>query len=135
MQLRLTSDEVVQTREDESLYASLKKAGIYLVASCGGKGVCGKCKVKILDGPSESFSHAKLTAKDREEGMVLACQTFPRGDLLLEIPKESKLVIGDKIALARTKNLAAYLESYGVVINPPLKESRSSFRPLRSTTT
>ncbi len=129
MQLRLTSDEVVQTREDQSLYTSLKKAGIYLVASCGGKGVCGKCKVKVLDGASESVSHTKLTAKELKQGMVLACQTFPRGDLLLEIPKESKLVIGDKIALAKTKNLVSYLESYGVVINPPVKRMSLQLPP------
>lgn len=121
MELRLTSDEVVQIREDESLYSSLKKAGLYLVASCGGKGTCGKCTIKILEGDVESLSLGKLTARDREEGLVLACRTFPRGDLLAEIPKESKLVVGDKISIARTKDLAAYLESYGVVINPPIK--------------
>lgn len=121
MELRLTSDEVVQIREDESLYSSLKKAGLYLVASCGGKGTCGKCTIKILEGNFESLSLGKLTARDREEGLVLACRTFPRGDLLAEIPKESKLVVGDKISIARTKDLASYLESFGVVINPPIK--------------
>ncbi len=129
MELRLTSDEVVQTNEGESLYTALKKAGIYLVASCGGKGVCGKCKIKVLDGPSESVSHTKLTAQELEEGMALACQTFPKGDLLLDIPKESKLVIGDKIALAKTKNLASYLESYGVVINLPIKRIHLQLPP------
>ncbi|MGD0283149.1 MAG: ASKHA domain-containing protein [Dissulfurispiraceae bacterium] len=111
----------MKTREGESLYAALKRAGIYLVASCGGKGTCGKCAVKVLDGSVVPLSYGKLSTKEREEGMVLACQTFPGGDILAEIPKESKLVIGDKIAVAKTKNLAAYLESYGVTINPPIK--------------
>ncbi len=121
LELRLTSDEVVQTQKGESLYAALKKAGIYLVASCGGKGTCGKCRIKVLDGTVDSLSHGKLTAKERETGMVLACQSFPLSDLAVEIPKESKLAIGDKIAIARSKNLVEYLESFGVNINPPIK--------------
>ncbi len=121
LELRLTSDEVVQTHKGESLYTALKKAGIYLVASCGGKGTCGKCRVKVLDGTADSLSYGKLTAKERETGLVLACQTFPKSDLAVEIPKESKLAIGDKIAIARTKNLVEYLESFGVTINPPIK--------------
>ncbi|HXW68138.1 MAG TPA: 2Fe-2S iron-sulfur cluster-binding protein, partial [Dissulfurispiraceae bacterium] len=121
MELHLTSDETVQTQKGESLYFALKKAGIYLVASCGGKGTCGKCTIKVLDGAVESLSYGKLTVKEREAGMVLACQAFPGGDLVVEIPKESKLVIGDKIAVARSKNLARYLESFGVTINPPIK--------------
>lgn len=121
MELRLTSDEVVQTRDGESLYSALKRAGIYLVASCGGKGTCGKCKIKILDGTAESVSYGKLTAAEREEDIVLACRTFPSTNLFADIPKESKLVIGDKIAIAGTKRLVEYLESFGVAINPPVK--------------
>src|SRR5208283_4726531 len=121
LELRLTSDEVVQTHKGERLYAALKKAGIYLVASCGGKGTCGKCRIKIIDGTVDSVSHGKLTAIERETGIVLACQTSAVSDLTVEIPKESKLAIGDKIAIARSKNLVEYLESFGVTINPPIK--------------
>src|SRR5208283_1944263 len=121
LELRLTSDEVVQTHKGERLYAALKKAGIYLVASCGGKGTCGKCRIKIIDGTVDSVSHGKPTAIERETGIVLACQTSAVSDLTVEIPKESKLAIGDKIALARSKNLVEYLESFGVTINPPTK--------------
>ena len=117
----MTSDEEVQTHKGESLYTALKKAGIYLVASCGGKGTCGKCRIKVLDGTVDSLSHGKLTGEERQSGMVLACQTFPSSDLVVEIPKESKLAIGDKIAIAKSKNLVENLESFGVTINPPIK--------------
>lgn len=122
MNLRLTSDEIIKVKEGENLYAALKRAGIFLVASCGGKGTCGKCKVKVLEGNYAAVSYGKLTAKERESNTVLACQTIPKGDILIEIPKESRLVVGDKIAIARTKNLSEYLRSYGVSINPPIKK-------------
>ncbi|HEX8949946.1 MAG TPA: ASKHA domain-containing protein [Dissulfurispiraceae bacterium] len=122
MDLRLTSDEVIQLQAGESLYAALKRAGIFLVASCGGKGTCGKCKVRVLEGAPDILSHGKLTAKERESGVVLACRTVPQGDTLIEILKESRLVVGDKIAIAKMKNLLEYLKSYGVEINPPIRK-------------
>ncbi|MEW5745987.1 MAG: ASKHA domain-containing protein [Nitrospirota bacterium] len=121
MNIRSTSDEIIEANEGEDLYKALKRAGIYLVASCGGKGTCGKCKVRIVEGAHEILSHGKLTAQERGAGLVLACQTVPRGELLIEIPKESRLVVGDKIAIAKTKNLVDYLKSFGVAINPPIK--------------
>jgi uncharacterized 2Fe-2S/4Fe-4S cluster protein (DUF4445 family) len=121
MTISLTSDETIPAREGETLYISLKKAGVYLVASCGGKGACGKCRVKVLEGGHEALSYGKLTAREKEEGMVLACRTVPKGDVLVDIPKESRLVVGDKIAIAKTRDLVQYLTSYGVAINPPIK--------------
>jgi uncharacterized 2Fe-2S/4Fe-4S cluster protein (DUF4445 family) len=121
MELRLTSHETIALQEGESLYRALKRAGVYLVASCGGKGTCGKCKVKVLDGSRKVISYGKLRAKEREAGMVLACQTIPESDCLIEVPKESRLIVGDKIAIAKTKELAEYLRSFGVGLNLPVK--------------
>ncbi len=121
MELRLTSDEVIKLKEKEDIYSALKRSGIYLVASCGGKGTCGKCKVKIVEGDCNVISYGKLTQKERETDIVLACQAVPKGDILIEIPKESRLVVGDKIAIAKTKDLVEYLKSFGVDINPAVK--------------
>lgn len=121
MELRLTSGEVIVLKEKEDIYSALKRAGIYLTASCGGKGTCGKCKVKIVEGSCDIISYGKLTQKEKESNVVLACQAFPEGDILIEIPKESRLVVGDKIAIARTKDLVQYLKSYSVDINPAVK--------------
>ena len=37
------------------------EAGIHINASCGGRGTCGKCKVKILKGSVDSPKHPKLS--------------------------------------------------------------------------
>jgi ferredoxin len=87
MELRLTSNEVITLNSDESILSALKRAGIYLVASCGGKGACGKCKVNVIEGDFKAVVYGKLTAAEKEAGTVLACQTFPSGDLLIAIPK------------------------------------------------
>ncbi len=121
MELRLTSNEVISLKEDETLFAALKRSGIFLVASCGGKGTCGKCKLKIIDGDFKAATYGKLTSEEKAAGIVLACQTRASGDILAAIPKESRLIIGDKIAVSKTKDLIKYLKSYDVDINPYVK--------------
>lgn len=121
MELRLLSDEVIKLQKGEDIYSALKRAGIYVIAPCGGNGTCSKCKIKIIEGDYKVKSYGKLTTYERELNLSLACQTFPRGDILIEIPKESQLVIGDKIAIAKTKGLIEYLKSYNVDISPLTK--------------
>lgn len=59
---------------------------------CGGKGICGKCKVKILgngvSGPTE-IERKKLTDKEIDEGIRLACLTKVENDTHIVFPSES----------------------------------------------
>src|SRR6266498_2604732 len=121
MEIRLTSGKTLSILQGESLYHALKRQGIYLVSSCGGKGSCGKCKIKIIKGGYEALSFGKLGQKDRESGFVIACQTFPRDDVLIEIPRESRIVVGDKIAVSKTRDLFELFESFEVRISPVVK--------------
>lgn len=121
MNIRLTTEEHVTTEPGETLHAALRRAGVDLVASCGGTGSCGKCKVRVVSGKFAGVPSTRLTLRERERGMVLACQTVAETDLYLEVPKESRLVVGDRIALSRTGELAAYLRTYGAEINPLTK--------------
>lgn len=111
MKIVLPNGRHITASPDKDLYHTLRDNGVFLVASCGGKGICGKCRVQIVEGKYRSGSTGKLRKKDIEEHMVIACQTFPEEDLSIEIPEESKLVIGDKIATAKTKALLEFLSS------------------------
>jgi uncharacterized 2Fe-2S/4Fe-4S cluster protein (DUF4445 family) len=121
MEIRIADGRTISAGAGESIYESLKNNGIYLVASCGGKGVCGKCRVRIVEGRSRIEATSKLRIKDREENVVLACQTFPEENVLIEIPEDAKLVIGDKIAVAKSKDLLDFLRSVEPVFTPPVK--------------
>lgn len=118
MELRLTSGKTLSMEAGETIFAALKRQGVYLVASCGGKGTCGKCRVRIVAGDCDVASYGRLSPKDREAGIVLACQTVPRGDMLVEIPKESRLVVGDKIAISKSRDFFELLSSFRAEISP-----------------
>ncbi|MFQ3574675.1 MAG: ASKHA domain-containing protein, partial [Thermodesulfovibrionales bacterium] len=121
MKLRLTTGEEITTKGNEDIYRALKREGIYLTASCGGRGICGKCKIKVLEGQYRSVSSGVLTKKEKAENMVLACKTYPKEDINIEIPKHSILTIGDKIAISKMQNLYEYLKTYGVEIRPMVR--------------
>ncbi|OPY58530.1 MAG: NADH oxidoreductase hcr [Pelotomaculum sp. PtaU1.Bin035] len=77
--------------EYESLIKAMTKANIPIVASCGGEGVCSRCKVLIKEGQVKSLSTGKLTGEEQEQGYVLACRSFPESHLVVEVSEESKL--------------------------------------------
>jgi uncharacterized 2Fe-2S/4Fe-4S cluster protein (DUF4445 family) len=137
VKISIVNGRTIQARTEDTIYQTLKENGVYLVASCGGKGVCGKCRVRVLDGPHRAESTGKLRKKDIAEKFVLACRTFPEGDLLIEIPEESKLVIGDKIAISKSRDLMDFLrsceteissmvKSIGLQLDPPTIEDHLS---------
>ncbi|MGC2064536.1 MAG: ASKHA domain-containing protein [Thermodesulfovibrionales bacterium] len=121
MQIKISNGKVIQAEPGQNIYQALKNNGIYLVASCGGKGVCGKCRVKVLEGPVRVESTGKLMKTEVDEHITLACTTFPEDDILIEIPEGSKLVIGDKIAIAKSKDLRDFLHSVEAGLQPAIR--------------
>ncbi|MFQ6033565.1 MAG: (Fe-S)-binding protein [Candidatus Bipolaricaulia bacterium] len=70
-----------------NLMEALKSAGYGMMASCGGQGVCGTCRVKIIAGLDEPTAAqlGPLKGKLRQEGWVLSCQTQVKEDLVIEL--------------------------------------------------
>lgn len=73
-----------------TLLSSLKEKKIFIPSACGGRGTCGVCKLKVLDGagdilPTETsfMSPAELENKTR-----LSCQVRIRKDIRIAIPEE-----------------------------------------------
>lgn len=122
MEIRLTSGKTLSVSDGENIYHALKRQGVYLVASCGGKGTCGKCRVKIIEGDCDVLSYGKLGQKEKDSGLVLACQTIPKRDILIDIPKESRLIVGDKIAVSKSRDIFELFESFNAEISPVVKK-------------
>jgi uncharacterized 2Fe-2S/4Fe-4S cluster protein (DUF4445 family) len=90
----------IQVAKGENLLKAAMEAGIYIQASCGGEGVCGKCRVLIEKGEVESPRGPKLAEEDFQKGIRQACQTRILSDLEVRIPVESEL---DKRFIARAR--------------------------------
>jgi uncharacterized 2Fe-2S/4Fe-4S cluster protein (DUF4445 family) len=90
----------VQVAPGENLLKAAMEAGVYIAASCGGEGVCGKCKVRIRKGETESQRTAKISEEEFQQGFRLACQTRVQSDLEIEVPVASEL---DRKTIARKR--------------------------------
>jgi uncharacterized 2Fe-2S/4Fe-4S cluster protein (DUF4445 family) len=82
---------VAQVEPGSSLLRAASLAGIELKSTCGGKGTCGRCVVKIKDGQIRVRGAGNLSAKMRQAGYVLACMCEVEGNVVVEIPKDSRL--------------------------------------------
>lgn len=86
----------ISVPENRTLLEAAQKAGVLVNASCGGKGVCGKCKVILEEGQVDEAEHALLTTKERKENYILACQTRVIEDVRVRVPIELELISKDQ---------------------------------------
>lgn len=78
--------------EDDSLLDASRQFGVDLLSTCGGGGICGDCKVQILEGSGTPVTFAEedmLLERELEEGYRLACQVSPQSDCKVRVPAES----------------------------------------------
>lgn len=121
--------------EDSSILDAARQLGVALESVCGGKGVCGKCKVRIEEGNyakykiNSSFSSVTtsdelnarfLTRQQQKQHYVLACQTRIHGDVVVFVPEESRKgqQIVRKEATRRDIKLNPAVKKYYVELNP-----------------
>ena len=64
-------------------------AGVHINASCGGDGVCGKCRILLEEGSVSGGDSERLREEDRARGYRLACQAQVESDLVVRVPVES----------------------------------------------
>ena len=83
-------DKALQTPAGGTLLGTLAANQIFIPSACGGKGSCGVCKVKVLDGGGAVLP-TELSHLDRGEvrgGERLSCQVKVKQDMRIEIPAE-----------------------------------------------
>lgn len=87
----LPDDKTVRAAAGKSVLEAAIVAGIPINSICGGDGVCGKCRVIVKSGKVEAEPNVFLTRREIQRGMALACHTFIQGDVVVEVPLESRI--------------------------------------------
>ena len=85
----LPHDRSIVVPVGESLIRAAMAAGVHVNASCGGEGVCGKCRVLIEEGQVAEGVTERLSPADIEKGYRLACLSRLTSDVTIRIPVES----------------------------------------------
>jgi len=82
-------NRAIEVEDGANLLRAAMDAGVHVNASCGGEGVCGKCRVIIESGEVSGGISEKLSQEDIEKGYRLACQASVKSGLVVRVPIES----------------------------------------------
>ena len=85
----LPHEKQISVDGDTRLIRAAMDSGVHINASCGGEGVCGKCRVIVESGEVGDGVSEMLSAEDREKGYRLACLAKVKSDLTVRIPTDS----------------------------------------------
>lgn len=128
-----------EIEREENLLSGAEKAGVLIDGSCGGAGICGKCKIRVISGTVSPLTEKEkeiLSEEELKKGYRLACLTYPVDDLVLELPGTHK-------GSSRKKDMAALPEGFEPeplitkihrkVKRPSMKDQRSDFDRIEDT--
>lgn len=106
----------VTVERGTNLLEAAARAGVAVEGNCGGKGTCGKCKVRLLqESPAEPAETEKklLSPEELAGGWVLACQRAAEADMDIEVPVQSD---------AFRRKLALSGDDDGIAVEPSLRK-------------
>ena len=87
-------NRTIEAESGDNLLHRMRDEGIRLEVLCGGKGLCGKCKVILEDGRVEKVSTTPdkfLSQEELDNGYHLACMVRLIEDCIFTIPAESRI--------------------------------------------
>ena len=87
----LPHNREIKVPDGTVLIRAAMEAGVHINASCGGEGVCGKCRVIVESGEVAGGISEQLSTADREKGYRLACKSVVTGDVTVRVPVESAI--------------------------------------------
>ena len=92
------------TGTGDTILNQLRGAGILLESPCNGKGLCGKCRVRLLRGkagPVTPEEKAFLTSEELHSGIRLACLAVPEGPVEVDplglLSADSSAILGEGV--------------------------------------
>lgn len=77
------SDATAPVATDATILEPADEAGVFIDNACR-SGTCGSCRVKLTSGTVTMAVEDALTAQDKAEGYILACQAKVRGDVQVD---------------------------------------------------
>jgi Na+-transporting NADH:ubiquinone oxidoreductase subunit F len=105
-------DKAITCKSGGTLLGTLADQKIFVPSACGGKGSCGVCTLKVLEGggsilPTET-SH--ISRGEAREGVRLSCQVKVKQDMEIEVEPEVLDVKKWKCTVRSNHNVATFIK-------------------------
>lgn len=108
------ANKAIEVEKGTTILSAAISLGIHINSSCGGDGVCGRCKIILKNGQVISQPTGRITPEEKKQGYFLACLSTVQSDLEVEVPKESTLdleaITEEEAFLSRLKGIFSTAE-------------------------
>ena len=127
----LPEQNEVEVEAGTTLLEAAEQAGIRLNTQCGWEGLCGECRLQVVDGKARADKNAIgfFSTDELQKGFVLACQTKVEDDLQVNVPAKSRA--GEEQIITEG-TLITYSEPEKVALHRRPYDPASFFEPLVS---
>ena len=90
VQMTINNDKQYTVEGGSTLLSTLISEKVFIPSACGGKGSCGYCKVKVMEGAGPVIATEKpwLTEAELNDHVRISCQVKVKNDIKIEIPEE-----------------------------------------------
>lgn len=138
-----------EAEDGKTILQAAREAGIGIPAYCGGEKSCGKCRVKLAAGnfdkyqitsvmdhlsPISDEEKAHFTQEEIKSGYRLACMAQIKGDVVIEVPNESRMQAQIILESGKTKEipLKPGVKTYHIELDPAsLSDNRDDLSRVR----
>ena len=116
VKITINDDKVLTVPTGNTLIATLAEQKMYLPSACGGKGSCGQCKCRVVEGggtilPTEV---GFFTRKQIQDHWRLGCQVKVKENLKIVVPQSILNVKEYECTVVSNRNVATFIKEFKV---------------------
>src|SRR5437899_7685222 len=131
-------DRTTRVPPGTTLFSAAHWIGLPIDSTCGGRGTCGKCKVRVIKGiaDAETADPRQLRPQEIAEGWRLSCQARIYEDMTCEVPQLLRVPKAATMGLGRLVILDPNVRKvYFELSEPSMEDQRSDVARLKDALT
>ena len=118
VKLTINDKKEIEAESGNTLLSTLQANGVFLSSACGGKGSCGQCKCRVIEGggnilPTEAVHFSR---KEQADHWRLGCQVKVKEDLKIQVPDSVLEVKEYECTVVSNNNVASFIKEFIVAL-------------------
>lgn len=115
----------LEVQGGQPLLKALNQEGVFIPSACGGRGSCGLCKVRVVEGGGEYLPTELpwISDEEKKQQVRLSCQFKVKSDVSIVIPEELFLVKEFKTVVDSIKDLTHDIKEVRLKLKEPTEIS------------
>jgi Na+-transporting NADH:ubiquinone oxidoreductase subunit F len=116
VKITINDDKALEVQPGNSLMATLADEKVFLPSACGGKGNCGQCKCRVVEGGGSILPTEVgfFTRKQIQDHWRLGCQVKVKEDLKILVPQSVLDVKEYECTVVSNRNVATFIKEFKV---------------------